>query len=265
MPQIAQGSGRQLTSRQEFIEAARGDKRKINKELDALEAKVRGFLFRAKVANLGSRITRIRIDKSIAAYERFLDGTGGVVDYDPRWFLQHPVVRGAETQVHQHFGNWMIGVGKPKRRTSALHQELLRLKDGKRITVREPWEANIEFRNEHKYDDHRLLVRTSNIRGVGELTFARKGNVIEVSGVVTHTIADPFEFTPGRVNNFFGIEKVVHNEMLWLEAHGRAKRFTVRSVWRRRVTMRLRLGKDPVTGKRRITGFVEEPKWSDLQ
>lgn len=105
----------------------------------------------------------------------------------------------------------------------------------------------------------------SNVNGSGTLKFTRKGNTIEVMGEVLHSVRDDFTFTSGRVNHFPFGEKLFRNDMLWLQANGRAKPFTTQSTWRRSVVARLRIERDSRTGKERIVGFVEEPRWSDLK
>jgi hypothetical protein len=243
-------------------QAERHSEQKLRKAiagLDALEAKYRTFLDRAKIANRASREVRgaaphlssftIKIDNAIKAYERYLDSTGGTVDYDPRWMLQHEMVRQGEAKVHKHFRDWMIGARRSDRLTERFFQRMLRLKENQSITARDFWEGKIRFRREHRFDDHRLLIRSSNVRGDGTLTFTRKGNFIEVTGI----------------NRFPFGERLVHNDMLWLQSNGRAKPFVVRSVWRRKVVARIRIAKDLNTGETRIVGFASKPRWSDIE
>ncbi len=61
----------------------------------------------------------------------------------------------------------------------------------------------------------------------------------------------------------FGLE-IRHDDMLWLQKCAKAKPFLVRSVWRRKLSWKLRIVHDPNTGARRIVG-VGQPQWGDAK
>ena len=244
----------------------------IKQEIERIQADVRWNLGVAKLGNRAFKGVRqvtgiqkptLRIDRAIKAYERFLAGTGGVQDYPAKWFLEHEVVRASEQTVHKYYEEWLTGARTSSLPKANLIQRLLKLKENARIKDQEEWQARVTFRPEHKLDDQKLLIRNSHIFGDGKFTFTRKGNIIEVSGIVEHKILDPFTFSPDRVNRFPGGQTLVHNDMLFLQKHTKAKPFTVRSIWHRKMTMRLQIVRDPSTGAQRIVG-VGKPRWSKL-
>ena len=51
--------------------------------------------------------------------------------------------------------------------------------------------------------------------------------------MVENKISDPFDWNPGQVSLFGFGQKINHDDMIWLEKHGKAKPFEVRSGWRR--------------------------------
>ncbi len=89
------------------------------------------------------------------------------------------------------------------------------------------------------------------LRALGAATFLTEGVPIPAWG------AD-------EVSSFgFGLE-IRHDDMLWLEKHAKAKPFLVRSVWRRKLSWKLQIVRDPATGAKRIVG-VGQPRWSDIK
>ena len=81
---------------------------------------------------------------------------------------------------------------------------------------------------------------------------------------VEQKISDPFEWKAGKVTSLGFGQKIKHDDMIWLEKFGKAKPFEVRSVWRRKITWRLKIVRDPKTGAKRIVG-VGQPQWSDAK
>ena len=245
-------------------------------EAKDIDRKIRVFLLEARAANLGSKAIRalgggedlpnVKIGNTIDAMQRFVDGIGGVKDYDPKWMLGHKVLDGAAKRIEGHFVNWLSGARIPNDPKERIIGRLLAIKPGHPITASTPFDARYKFDNvRDKTSDHRLLLGDGFIKASGAFTFARRGNMIEVTGSVENKISDPFDWTPGRVNKFekYGIKREIrHDDMIKLQRYGKAKPFTVRSVWRRKITWRLKIVRDPNTGKNRLVG-VGRPRWSD--
>ena len=142
---------------------------------------------------------------------------------------------------------------------------MLELRDGQSIKDGTPFDGEYGFdKAKDKLSDHRLLLGTGFIKANGKFSFTRNGNSIEVTGVVQQKISDPFDWNPGQVTSFGLGQKIIHDDMIWLEKHGKAKPFEVRSVWQRKVTWRLQIVRDPATGAKRIVG-VGQPKWNDAK
>ena len=94
---------------------------------------------------------------------------------------------------------------------------------------------------------------------------ARDGALCALGAAAFFTEGVPIpDWGAGEVSSFgFGLE-IRHDDMLWLEKHGKAKPFEVRSLWRRKFTWRLRIVRDPATGVKRIVG-VGNPQWTDAK
>ena len=95
------------------------------------------------------------------------------------------------------------------------------------------------------------VARDGALRALGAATFLTEGVPIPAWG------AD-------EVSSFgFGLE-IRHDDMLWLEKHAKAKPFLVRSVWRRKLVWRLRIIRNPKTGKYQLIGDGQ-PNWADAK
>jgi len=254
-----------------FLEASRESERHLNRELDEIERSARRLLFGAKRLNEAAMVGRIvrptmpdvRVDNAIGAWERYLDGTGGAVDYDPRWILRHKRLKAAANSIERNYQNWIVGDLKTDDPSRAIADRLLTLRSGQSITVKEPFDGRYKFElPEDRFSDHRLLLGNGFIRATGNFTFSRKGSTIEINGVIENRIRDPFDFTKGRVTRFLPGVEVRHDDMIRLEQHGRAKRFMVRSTWRRRIEGRLRIVPIPGTKSSRLV-WIGRPKWTN--
>ncbi|HUT50638.1 MAG TPA: peptidoglycan-binding domain-containing protein [Alphaproteobacteria bacterium] len=264
---------RKRALKDEFLEASRGSERRLNHELDEIERKARQLLNGAKRLNDAVAVGRfipgplsapdVRVSKAIKAWERYLDGTGGAVDYDPRWILRHKALRTAANRIEGHYQDWMIGKRKPKDPSRAVAGRLLSLKSGRSITVSDDFDGRYKFDlSRNRFSDHRLLLGNGSIRANGTFTFSRKGNIIEVTGVIENRIRDPFDFTEGQVARFFPRISVRHDDMIRLEQHGRAKTFIIRSTWRRRIKGRLRIVPIPGTKSSQLV-WIDRAEWTD--
>jgi len=258
--------------KEEFLEASReSERRRLTRELDQLERNARQKLLAAKRLYNASRIGRIvavpmpdvRVDNGFKAWERYLDGTGGAVDYDPRWILRHKKLQAAAKSIEGNYRDWIIGDLETDNPSRAIVDRLLTLKSGQSLTATEPFDGRYKFDlPADRFSDHRLLLGNGYIRAKGNSSFSRKGSIIEVNGVIENRIRDPFDFEKGRVTRFLPGIEVRHDDMIRLEQHGRAKRFMVRSTWRRRIKGRLRIVPIPGTKSSRLV-WIGRPEWTD--
>ncbi|MHA1572289.1 MAG: hypothetical protein ACTSWM_10735, partial [Alphaproteobacteria bacterium] len=247
----------------------------IQKKTEAIKKKMQEFLRLAKLANglspyvpripIVPGIPSIRIDETIKAMEYFLKGDGGVKNYDPKWMLENPRLRAAAKRNETNFEKWMTGKNKNEDERLRIGRVLLGIKDGQIIRESTPFQGEYRFdRVKDRFSDQRLLLINGHVFSNGKFTFSRKGNIITVTGMVEQKISDPFDWKKGSVRLFgFGVE-IRHDDMLWLEKYAKAKPFEVRSVWRRKLSWKLKIVHDPNTGARRIVG-VGRPNWSDAK
>jgi len=256
-------------------DAERTGERRLTRKI---EEETRAFLERAKTANrasnrleplrmvptLGPLVPPVRIDKIIGAFEHYLDGKGGVVNYDPKWMLKHPKLQAAAKRNESNFENWILGTGERLSEPKRVSRILSGLNDGQTRTANKVFEGRYLFdRTKDKFSDHRLLLGKGVIRATGKFIYTRNGDGIRVTGMVEQKISDPFDFTSGRFFTAPG-ERISHDDMIWLDKHGKAKIFEVRSIWRRKFTWRLRIVRDPISREEQIIG-VGKPRWTDAK
>lgn len=255
-------------------EAERSSEQSLTRKI---EEEARAFLQRAKIVNRISKdaepirkippyqnVPRIRIDEAIKAFERYLDGKGGVVTYDPQWMLAHPKLRDAARRNEENYAGWISGRLVPRNPKQRIFDRLLALKDGEAIFSAKRFDGRYLFDSKNdRFSDHRLLLGDGFIKASGQFAFSRKGNIITIKGTVEQKISDPYDFTSGRSFSAFG-ERMSHDDLIWLERYGKAKVFEVHSVWRRKLVWRLRISRDQQTGSRRIEG-IGLPRWRDFE
>lgn len=272
-PRQSTAGAKQPTHREaERRSAAELEKFTIANEVNRIEQQTRRFLRHAKIANaasphvksapFGHLAPHIHVPKSIEAMERYLDGTGGVVRYDPAWMLQNEGLRAPARLNEQRYVEWITGRRIPKKPEERIFERPRALHDGQTFTAGTPFEAAYGF-DKDETSDHHLLLGTGYVSSRGRFEFTRKGNSIEVRGVVDQKIDDPFDWNKGQVTRF-GAYEIRHDDMILLSRFGKARVFTVRSDWRRAFTGRIRIEPDVQSGQNRILG-LEAARWTDAK
>ncbi|MDH3234267.1 MAG: peptidoglycan-binding protein [Alphaproteobacteria bacterium] len=251
---------------EEFLEASRESERRLPEQVKELDRKYRRMLRGAKIVR--NNVPMIDIDRSISAFERYLNGTGGTVRYNPDWVRGQSVIQRAEKRVLNHFADWLRG--KPLKSGGlppSVTDNILKLKPGASFSDGTDRSAVALFGKPSRFDrttDFFNLSKDSTIKGFGNFRFTRKGNIVHVTGTIEQNWRDTFDFTPGRTIQVgigrLGV-KVETDELIFLERLGQARRFQLRSKWRRSVTGQIKLEKDAATGKNRIVGVTL--KWTD--
>lgn len=239
----------------------------IRKKVEQIDRKMREKLAEAKSIQRTLRengITAFQVPKATAAFERYLNGTGGSVDYDPKWVLSHPKMAAAAKANEKKAETWILEKNRAR---------LEALREGESITIK-----SSEFRSDYRIanetrSDHGNLFGDGHIKATAELTFTRRGGIIEVSGFVNQRIRDVYDWKPGQVFEFelpdvFPVSRIPRefrpkvtiksDELIFLHKFGRARTFVTKSAWKRKITRRIRVATDPKTGKLRILGFEEQ-------
>lgn len=250
----------------EFLEASRESERRLPEQIKELDRKYRLFL---GIARAGESVAPLASpSRAIDAFERYLDGTGGTVHYDANWIRRQPIIQRAETRVLSHFADWMRGKSlKPGGLPPAVANKIFKLKPGESVSGRTDRSAVARFVNPTKFDkttDFYNTSKDSNIKGIGNFSFTRKGNTIHVTGTIDQNWRDKFDFEPGRVIEIpvkGSPVRVVTDELIFLRGVGKARTFQQRSSWRRRVVGQIEISRNPKTGKEQVGGVAL--KWAD--
>jgi hypothetical protein len=210
----------------------------------------------------------VNLEHAIPAMRRYLDGTGGTVHYDADWIRKQPIIKRAENRVLSHFGDWMRG--KPLRPSASppdIASKILKLKPGESVGGDTDRSAIARFVSptwRDKITDFYNTSKKSNIKGIGNFRFTRKGNTIYVTGTIDQNWRDKFDFEPGKVIEipYEGSPvRVITDELIFLRGVGKARTFQQRSSWQRRVVGQIEIVRNPKTGKEQIGGVAL--KWAD--
>jgi hypothetical protein len=253
--------------RAEFQRQSRESERRIPDQVKELDRWHRDLLGLAKDAQ--SQARRLTPNRSIAAFERYLNGTGGTVSYDPAWIRTQPIIKRAENRVLSHFGNWMQGKRlRPGAFPPDIASKILKLKPGESVSGDTDRSAAARFVNppwRDKITDFYNLSKDSNVKGIGNFSFTRKGNTIHVTGTIQQNWRDTYDFAPGQTFRFpprspVYIE-VKSDDLIFLYRMGKARPFQLRSSWQRQVVGQIRIVRNPQTGKEEIGSLTL--KWAD--
>jgi len=250
----------------DFHKASHESERRLPQQVKELDRKYRHLLRLARIGELIAPNESPR--RAINAFERYLDGKGGTVRYDPRWVRSQPAIKRGEDRVLAHFVDWLCGkplkAGGPPPSVSA---NILKLKPAASFSDGTDRSAAALFGKPlptDKFTDFFNLSKDSTIKGFGNFSFSRNGNTIRVTGTIEQNWRDTFDFAPGRTIHLpikeVGV-KVETDELIFLRGVGKARPFQLRSAWRRRVTGQIRVAKNPNTGKNEIVEVTL--KWAD--
>jgi Putative peptidoglycan binding domain len=253
--------------KEEFLEASRESERRIPEQVRELDRKYR-LMLELAVQGEGFFHPAVNLRHAIPAMRRYLDGKGGTVHYDADWIRAQPIIKRAENRVLSHFADRLRGKSlRPGGPQPALANKILKLKSGESISVGTDRSAVAKFVNPTWWDkttDFYNTSKDSNIKGIGNFSFTRKGNTIYVTGTIDQNWRDKFDFEPGQV---FEIPKegspvkIITDELIFLRGVGKARIFQQRSSWQRRVVGQIEITTDPETGKQQIGGVAL--KWVD--
>lgn len=155
---------------------------------------------------------------------------------------------------------------------------LLALKDGDRLRDRSYWESRLRYPLQAvqgaKWHDSTGLADISSvdlegfagqakIRGDGDFSFARRGNLIDFQGVVEQSFDEPYDFENGTSFNQMShkptewFDTFTGDEARRLAQHERAQNFRMKAQWPRRATGQLRVNNDG-------TLSLESAQWTDI-
>lgn len=214
-----------------------------------------------------------------AAFHRFLDRSGKPIFYGMDELRRYDVVRNAEQGVIRHFVDWMtepdktmvpdafgsfVPVDTPFEQLSPV---LRSMNDGQTLVRGTHWIKSFEYSKvAYTWDlakhaagadveftpdaDLYAFAGEAILRGDGNFSFTRKGNMIEFNGLIHHQFNEPFNFEPegktvpvpaGRGEAPYVVSP---EEGMLLQDSGLAKPFRMYASWHQRLSGTLRVEPD---------------------
>jgi len=265
-----------IAMRSEFEVRRRGEDRKATEQsLNATEE-----LLNQVAQNYGWSAL-LGSNQTASALRRYLDKTGGTIQFSPEYLRQFDAVKNPEARIQQHFVDW-IANPKVRRETvyvddlprtltvtsrwQRLGEELSALKDGETIERNSYWTAPFDWSTLSDIDpsiaelDLWGVAGKAQLRGDGDFKFTRQGDQIKFRGFVNHSYRDRYDFESGTEFPTLQMDPLTFQgeDARQLALHGRAKEFGIRSGWSQRVTGTLQ-----VTPEGEIE-LVGDPKWADI-
>jgi hypothetical protein len=185
--------------------------------------------------------------------QHYLDGGGEPVTIDPALLLGYQQVQDAERQNLHRFVKSLTGNINDYRfsqhRVIDSINRLNALRDGEETSWRDEWSNSFggydpvrlkamlkndsEFRNSkgnqgtpiggESWQDLYLSLGKSNVKSVGDLRAKRIGELLQLSGVIDHSIDDRYDFELPQPIGLGGLA---------MEQYGGAKSFPIKSNWR---------------------------------
>jgi hypothetical protein len=131
-----------------------------------------------------------------ANLEHFLGNTGEQRLWSPADLRQREPITDAEERLREYFSDWIEGRLIPQAASEHIVDALAGLGDGMSLSARSRWTAafNDDWLERVLNLDTYLAIGNSHLAGLGDFTFTRNGNTIEVAGDVGYRLHDPFDF-----------------------------------------------------------------------
>lgn len=155
------------------------------------------------------------VDVAADNLERFIEGSGGTKNESVEWLRGFSPITKAE------------GVNQ-KRFESTLTDLAYDLADGETKDLSEYWDRMLTG---SVFSELFYASGTSTITSEGEFTLTRDGNVVSISGSVTHNWHDPYDWHAGLTAFIPGSGVVSDEDAIFLEQYGGANLFEMEAVW----------------------------------
>ncbi|CAA7614335.1 hypothetical protein MTBLM5_130040 [Magnetospirillum sp. LM-5] len=213
---------------------------------------------RATLEKVRDRGKALGQDKASEFLERYLNGDGSPVTLDKDWVRGHKPVQEAERKGEGHFENWLSGKGRPDTELKTINDHIPR--DGETTEIKGlKWDAAADNSVWKALDDRSNALGGLSVKGVGDLKLERRGDEVIVTGKVTQSAEDRYDFSKGKTEEekrkyagevlpqgvAGGNFNLTRGQIDQLEAAGGAKPFNILTdPWTKELVGRLKLDKD---------------------
>lgn len=154
-------------------------------------------------------------------FSHWLDAEGTDLPLDVNWLRATRAIQDAETVNHLRF--W-----------EDLRKIIWQMQDGETRTFQDKWDRVITPYTQLAGTDFDFLVAvgTTQLSSDGTFTISRNGDTYTITGTLTHSLNDKFDFNPGDVFPLpFQPFSVTANDLNLLEENGLAKPFNQNAKW----------------------------------
>lgn len=197
-------------------------------------------------------------EKAGELLDHYLNGDGSPVILDKDWVRGHKPVQEAERKGEGHFENWLSGKGRPDTELKTINDHIPR--DGETTEIKGlKWDAAADNSVWKELDDRGNALGGLGVKGVGDLKLERRGDEVIVTGKITQSAEDRYDFSKGKTEEekrkyagevlpqgFVGGHfALTRGQIEQLEAAGGATPFKVSTdPWTKELVGRLKLDKD---------------------
>ena len=152
---------------------------------------------RATLEKVRDRGKALGQGKASELLDHYLDGDGSPVTLDKDWVRGHKPVKEAERKGEGHFENWLSGKGRPDTELKTINDHIPR--DGETTEIKGlKWDAAADNSVWRELDDRSNALGGLSVKSVGDLKLERRGDEVIVTGKVTQSAQDRYDFSKGR-------------------------------------------------------------------
>jgi hypothetical protein len=203
--------------------ASASDNRALHRELDASQEMLKGVARNLREGEANNAADMLR---------HYLDRSGRTIHFMPRELRRYEEIKDAEKMVQDYFIDWMtkpqswteltygedgtIGNRRVESEFQRIAPKLLALKDGDTLRDRSYWESRLRYppqavqgakwhdptgQSDISSVDLEGFAGKAKIRGDGDFSFTRRGNMIDFRGNVEQGFDEPYDFENGTSFN----------------------------------------------------------------
>jgi len=164
------------------------------------------------------------LNVSAKLLRHYLGRTGNPIELKTKEFEDAPIVKSAISTNQKRFEDSFTGKGDIQDKPYSFYRALLTIKDGKNIKLSDYWDVDFNRMNPKVILDQDFFnaIGSGKIRSKGDFELSRKGDIVKITGKISHQINDVYDF-----NTDTALDRTLFKEEIFLADKGYAKPFNV--------------------------------------